>query len=97
MCICCLCIYTYIQYIVLIVFSIYICAFTLYFQTPDSYGSMLELSWKGTKPLDLGEGVTRKFLQDGDEVIMTGYCQGNGYRVGFGECRGKILPATNVQ
>ena len=73
------------------------CAFTLYFQTPDSYGSMLELSWKGTKPLDLGEGVTRKFLQDGDEVIMTGYCHGNGYRVGFGECRGKILPATNVQ
>ncbi|XP_073230518.1 fumarylacetoacetase-like isoform X2 [Porites lutea] len=66
-------------------------------ETPDSYGSMLELSWKGTKPLDLGEGVTRKFLQDGDEVIMTGYCQGNGYRVGFGECRGKILPATNVQ
>ena len=73
------------------------CAFTLYFQTPDSYGSMLELSWKGTKPLDLGEGVTRKFLQDGDEVIMTGFCQGNSYRVGFGECRGKILPATNVQ
>ena len=73
------------------------CAFTLYFQTPDSYGSMLELSWKGTKPLDLGEGVTRKFLQDGDEVIMTGFCQGNGYRVGFGECRGKILPTTNVQ
>lgn len=66
-------------------------------ETPDSYGSMLELSWKGTKPLDLGEGVTRKFLQDGDEVIMTGFCQGNGYRVGFGECRGKILPATNVQ
>lgn len=62
-------------------------------QTPDSYGSMLELSWKGTKPLDLGEGITRKFLQDGDEVIMRGYCQGNGYRVGFGECRGKILPA----
>lgn len=63
------------------------------FQTPDSYGSMLELSWKGTKPVDLGEGITRKFLQDGDEVIMTGYCQGNGYRVGFGECRSKILPA----
>ncbi|KAJ7372879.1 hypothetical protein OS493_016806 [Desmophyllum pertusum] len=62
-------------------------------ETPDSYGSMLELSWKGTKPLDLGGGVTRKFLQDGDEVIMTGYCQGDGYRVGFGECRGKILPA----
>lgn len=61
--------------------------------TPDSFGSMLELSWKGTKPVDLGGGITRKFLQDGDEVIMTGYCQGNGYRVGFGECRSKILPA----
>lgn len=61
--------------------------------TPDSFGSMLELSWKGTKPVDLGGGFTRKFLQDGDEVIMTGYCQGNGYRVGFGECRSKILPA----
>ncbi|KAL9958442.1 hypothetical protein ACROYT_G035454 [Oculina patagonica] len=66
-------------------------------ETPDSYGSMLELSWKGTKPLDLGEGITRKFLQDGDEVIMTGYCQGNGYRVGFGECRGKILPALQAK
>ena len=41
-------------------------------QTEDSYGSMLELSWRGSKPLDLGNGVTRKFLQDGDEVIMTG-------------------------
>ena len=68
-----------------------------HFQTPDSYGSMLELSWKGTKPVELGEGVMRKFLQDGDEVIMTGYCQGNGYKVGFGECRGKILPATHMQ
>lgn len=67
------------------------------FQIPDSYGSMLELSWKGTKPLDLGQGVTRKFLQDGDEVIMTGYCQGNGYRVGFGECTGKVLPAISMQ
>ncbi|XP_015766710.1 PREDICTED: fumarylacetoacetase-like [Acropora digitifera] len=67
------------------------------FATPDSYGSMLELCWKGTKPLDLGQGVSRKFLQDGDEVIMTGYCQGNGYRVGFGECKGKILPAFQSQ
>ena len=41
-------------------------------QTPDSYGSLLELCWKGTKPLDLGHGVTRKFLADGDEVILTG-------------------------
>ncbi|XP_044294745.1 fumarylacetoacetase [Varanus komodoensis] len=60
---------------------------------PESFGSMLELSWKGTKAIDLGNGQSRKFLQDGDEVIITGYCQGNGYRVGFGKCSGKILPA----
>ncbi|MGH0161037.1 UNVERIFIED_CONTAM: hypothetical protein FKN15_050142 [Acipenser sinensis] len=59
----------------------------------ESFGSMLELSWKGTQTIDLGDGQTRKFLQDGDEVIMTGYCQGKGYRVGFGQCRGKVLPA----
>ncbi|KAK1160785.1 fumarylacetoacetase-like [Acipenser oxyrinchus oxyrinchus] len=59
----------------------------------ESFGSMLELSWKGTKTIDLGDGQIRKFLQDGDEVIMTGYCQGKGYRVGFGQCRGKVLPA----
>jgi len=62
-------------------------------QTPDSYGSMLELAWKGTKPLTMPDKSQRKFIADGDEVIMTGYCQGDGYRVGFGECRGKILPA----
>ncbi|XP_041031070.1 fumarylacetoacetase isoform X3 [Carcharodon carcharias] len=61
--------------------------------TPESFGSMLELSWKGTKVIDLGNGQTRKFLQDGDEVTLTGYCQGNGYRIGFGECTGKVLPA----
>lgn len=64
--------------------------------SPDSFGSMLELCWKGTKPIDLGDGITRKFFQDGDEVIMTGYAQGDGFRVGFGECRGKILPALNT-
>ncbi|KAJ7311072.1 hypothetical protein JRQ81_006670 [Phrynocephalus forsythii] len=63
---------------------------------PENFGSMLELSWKGTKPIDLGNGQTRKFLQDGDEVIISGYCQGNGYRVGFGECTGKVLPARNI-
>ena len=46
--------------------------FFVFSQTPDSYGSLLELCWKGTKPLDLGHGVTRKFLADGDEVILTG-------------------------
>ncbi|XP_077979931.1 fumarylacetoacetase-like [Glandiceps talaboti] len=61
--------------------------------TEDSYGSMLELCWKGTKVIDLGNGETRKFLKDGDEAILSGYCQGDGYRVGFGDCTGKVLPA----
>jgi len=64
--------------------------------TPGSYGSMLELSWKGTNPVDMGNGQTRKFLQDGDQVIMTGFCQGDGYRVGFGTCIGKVLPAISI-
>merc|ERR1719461_1631266 len=55
---------------------------------PDtgSYGSMLEISWKGTKPVKLPSGKERKFLADGDNVVMTGFCQGEGYRVGFGTC-----------
>ena len=57
------------------------------------FGSMLEISWKGTNPFDCGNGVQRKFLADGDEVIMSGFCQGEGYKVGFGTCSGKILPA----
>jgi fumarylacetoacetase len=61
---------------------------------PDSYGSLLELTWKGEKPLNLPDGEQRKFLEDGDEVTLRGWCQGVGYRVGFGECQGKILPAT---
>ncbi|XP_005989652.1 fumarylacetoacetase isoform X1 [Latimeria chalumnae] len=63
---------------------------------PESFGSMLELAWKGTKTIDLGEGHTRKFLQDGDEVTITGYCQGNGYRIGFGQCTGEVLPALQM-
>lgn len=59
----------------------------------DSYGSLLELAWKGTKPLKLPSGEVRSYLQDGDEVIMTGFALGDGFRVGFGEVRGKILPA----
>ncbi|XP_075549421.1 fumarylacetoacetate hydrolase [Dermacentor variabilis] len=61
--------------------------------TEDSYGSMLELCWKGTKPIPLNNGETRTFLKDDDEVILSGYCQGQGHRVGFGECRGVVLPA----
>ena len=59
--------------------------------TPDSYGSMLELCWKGTNPIKLPNGQERKFLQDGDEVLMKGYCQRDHVRIGFGECRAKIL------
>jgi fumarylacetoacetase len=61
--------------------------------TPDSYGSLLELTWRGSKPLTLPNGETRRFLQDGDRLTMTGWCQGNRYRVGFGEVTGKLLPA----
>ncbi len=60
--------------------------------TPDSYGSLLELSWRGSRPLQLG-GESRTFLQDGDRVTMTAWCQGDGYRVGFGEVTGRILAA----
>lgn len=62
-------------------------------KTPDSYGSMLELSWRGSKPVPLDNGDTRKFIQDGDTVVMTAYCQGDNHMIGFGECSGKILPA----
>lgn len=62
--------------------------------TPDSYGSMLELSWRGTKPLHLPNGSERKFLQDGDTVIMRGYAEKDGLRIGFGEVRGTVLPAS---
>lgn len=64
--------------------------------TSDSFGSMLEISWKGTKPITLKDGSQRKFLLDGDTVIVRGVCQGDGYQIGFGECRGTILPAINI-
>ncbi|MBP2302960.1 fumarylacetoacetase [Azospirillum picis] len=60
---------------------------------PDSFGSLLELTWNGQKPLTLAGGQTRAFLEDGDDVVMTGWCQGNGYRVGFGRVSGQVLPA----
>ena len=59
----------------------------------DSYGSMLELTWRGENPIKLPSGEERKFLNDGDALTIIGYCQGDGYRVGFGEVSGKILPA----
>lgn len=61
--------------------------------TPDSYGSMLELTWRGENPIELPTGEERRFLIDGDELIMSGYADGDGYRVGFGDVTGRILPA----
>jgi len=61
--------------------------------TPDSYGSMLELSWKGTKPINLSDGTERKFILDNDTIIMRGHAEKNGIRIGFGEVTTKVLPA----
>ena len=60
---------------------------------PKEYGSMMELSWKGTKPLKLNDGSERKFINDNDTVILRGYCTNNKTRIGFGECKAKLLPA----
>jgi fumarylacetoacetase len=57
-------------------------------------GSLLEISWNGTEPLELPGGDKRTFLEDGDSLFMRGWCQGDGYRVGFGEVEGTILPAA---
>jgi fumarylacetoacetase len=56
-------------------------------------GSLLEISWNGQEPLELPGGVKRSFLDDGDSLVMRGWCQGDGYRVGFGEVEGTILPS----
>lgn len=62
--------------------------------TPESFGSMMELSWRGTKPLKLKDGSERKFINDNDTVILRGYSEKNGIRIGFGECKAKVLPAN---
>jgi fumarylacetoacetase len=62
--------------------------------TEDSRGCMLELTWRGANPLTLPNGETRKWLEDGDRLTITGWAQADGYRVGFGEVSGRILPAT---
>lgn len=61
--------------------------------TPDSYGSMLEITWRGSKPIAMPDGTERKFIQDGDTVVMSAYCEQDGKRVGFGEVKTKVLPA----
>lgn len=60
---------------------------------PSSYGSLIELAWQGKKPIHFPNGETRAALLDGDRVTLTGWCQADGYRVGFGEVTGRILAA----
>lgn len=60
----------------------------------DSRGSLLELSWGGKEPLTLATGDERSFIADGDTIVLRGHCQGDGYRIGFGECRGKVVAAA---
>ena len=59
----------------------------------DQYGSLLELTWGGKEPLTLATGETRTFIEDGDEMTLVGWAEGDGYRIGFGECTGRIMPA----
>ncbi|WP_102227271.1 fumarylacetoacetase, partial [Acidimangrovimonas sediminis] len=61
-----------------------------------SRGSLLEMSWGGKEPLELPGGATRSFLEDGDTLTIRGHAQGDGYRVGFGACTGKLMPAMNL-
>ena len=61
--------------------------------SPDSYGSLLELTWNGQRPFTLNDGTVRTFIEDGDTILMKGYAEKEGVRIGFGECKGKIWPA----
>jgi fumarylacetoacetase len=60
----------------------------------EQRGSFLELTWRGAEPIQLNNGSQREWLEDGDLITITGWCQGDGYRVGFGEVTGRILPAV---
>ncbi|MBL7931132.1 MAG: fumarylacetoacetase [Bacteroidia bacterium] len=61
---------------------------------PSEYGSMMELTWRGTKPITLKDGTQRKFVNDHDTLIFRGHCEKDGIRLGFGECSATVLPAT---
>jgi fumarylacetoacetase len=61
--------------------------------TPDSYGSMLELSWGGKNPVQMNDGTERKFINDNDTVVLRGYCENETVRLGFGVCSSKLLPS----
>jgi fumarylacetoacetase len=64
--------------------------------TPDAFGSLMELSWNGEKPFTLANGQSRSFIKDGDTLTLKGHAQGAGFRIGFGECSGTILPAIDT-
>jgi fumarylacetoacetase len=64
--------------------------------SPDSLGSLLEMTFNGREPVTLRSGEKRSFVEDGDELTLRGWCQGDGYRVGFGSCTGVVLPAYPV-
>ena len=61
--------------------------------TKSEYGSILEITWGGTDPILLENGEQRKFLRDYDKIIIKGWCQGNGYRIGFGILDGQVMPS----
>ena len=64
---------------------------------PDSYGSLIELTWRGQRPLVLTAGETRAFLEDGDEVTLRGWCEKPGVRrIGFGSASGRVVPAPRA-
>ena len=65
-------------------------------EAPDSYGSLLELTRNGTRPLQMADGTERRYLEDDDELILTGWAQGKDYRVGFGEVRGRVVAARSI-
>ncbi|MBJ3774160.1 fumarylacetoacetase [Acuticoccus mangrovi] len=62
--------------------------------TRGEHGSLLEISWGGKEPFALDTGETRSFIEDGDRLTLRGHCEGEGYRIGFGEATGRILPAV---
>ncbi len=64
--------------------------------TPEARGCLLERTWRGAEPLTFANGETRTWLEDGDQLMLTGWAQGDGYRIGFGEATGRVLPATST-
>ena len=61
----------------------------------ENRGSLLEISWGGKEPFTLADGEERSFIEDGDTLTLRGWCEGDGYRVGLGECVGTVVPALD--